>query len=131
MTQRDLCTAGSSSWTFNCHSILCTALRAAASCCCRINKHVWGGGETKHKSTWYMHDITVSKPLTEDITANFYLHAVIFIIHILDPGNELASVEAISHRFVLITLRTYTKLQCRLCNGFGKIRLPLIKFVII
>lgn len=90
-----------------------------------------GGGETKHKSTWYMHDITVSKPLTEDITANFYLHAVIFIIHILDPGNELASVEAISHRFVLITLRTYTKLQCRLCNGLGKIRLPLIKFVII
>lgn len=49
----------------------------------------------------------------EDITAyikslqtpDTYLHAVIFIIHILDPGNKLASIETISHRFVLITLR--------------------------
>lgn len=40
--------------------------------------------------------------------SDIYLHAVIFIIHILDPGNELTSIEAISHRFVLITLRTYT-----------------------
>lgn len=62
--------------------------------------------------------------LTEDITAHIkplqsadtYLHAVIFIIHILDPGNKLTCVEAISHRFVLITLRTQTKLQCRLSN---------------
>lgn len=56
------------------------------------------------------------KPLTEKITADVYLHAVIFIIHILDPGNELTSIEAISHRFVLVTLKTYTKLQYRLGN---------------
>lgn len=52
-----------------------------------------------------MHKIRV-KPFTQDLTANFYLHAVVFIVHILDPGNELTSVEAISHRFVLITLTT-------------------------
>ena len=28
---------------------------------------------------------------------HIYLHAVIFVIHILNPGNELASIEAISH----------------------------------
>lgn len=43
-------------------------------------------------------------------SADIYLHAVIFVIHILDPGNELTSVEAISHRFVLITLGAYTQI---------------------
>lgn len=38
-----------------------------------------------------------------------YLHAVIFIVHVLDPGNELTSVEAISDRFVFITLRKKKK----------------------
>lgn len=70
------------------------------------------------------------KPLTEETTADFYLHAVIFIIHILDPGNELTSIEAISHRFVLVTLRTDTKLECRLVNLVRKIKLFLIIFVI-
>lgn len=35
-----------------------------------------------------------------------YLHAVVFVVHILDPGDELAGVEAVSHRLVLIALRT-------------------------
>lgn len=39
-------------------------------------------------------------------SVHIYLHTVIFVIHILDPGNELTGVEAISYRFVLITLRT-------------------------
>lgn len=38
-----------------------------------------------------------------------YLHAVVFIVHVLDPGNELTSVEAISDRFVFITLRKKKK----------------------
>lgn len=33
-----------------------------------------------------------------------YLHTVVFIVHVLYPGNELARIEAVSHRFVLITL---------------------------
>lgn len=42
-----------------------------------------------------------------------YLHAIIFIIDILDPRNELTSIEAIPHRFVLITLATHTMSQRR------------------
>lgn len=65
----------------------------------------------------------ISMLLNQDITAHIswlhsaaiYLHAVIFIIHVLDPGNELTSVETISHRFVFITLRKQIKLQCRWC----------------
>lgn len=52
-----------------------------------------------------MQIIVVSKTLPDVVKVNIYLHAVILVIHILDPGNELASIEAISDRFVLITLR--------------------------
>lgn len=63
-------------------------------------------------------------------SADIYLHAVIFIIHVLDPRNELTSVEAISHRFVLITLRMNTKSQHRLNDGISNNLLPEIKLVI-
>lgn len=55
----------------------------------------------------------VSKLLNKGIKPRSYLHAIIFIIDILDPRNELTSVEAISHRFVLITLAKQTMSQCR------------------
>lgn len=67
------------------------------------------------ESTWltlYMNKIMESNTLNDGFIMNIYLHAVIFIIHILDPGNKLTSIKAISHRFVLITLRTYNKAQC-------------------
>lgn len=48
---------------------------------------------------WYLDQSNYVK------TANAYLHTVIFIVHVLDPGNELTSVEAISDRFVFIALR--------------------------
>lgn len=37
----DLYVAGSSSCSLSCHSSLCTAFSAAASCCCLIKRHVW------------------------------------------------------------------------------------------
>lgn len=86
-----------------------------------------GGGETIALNIC---TFIAPKALTEETTADFYLHAVIFIIHILDPGNELTSIEAISHRFVLVTLRTDTKLQWRLVTLVRKIKLFLIIFVI-
>lgn len=49
--------------------------------------------------------VHLSKELRQGFDVDAYLHAVVFIIHILDPGNELTSIEAISDRFVLITLR--------------------------
>lgn len=55
----------------------------------------------------------VSKLLNKGIKPHSYLHAIIFIIDILDPRNELTGVEAIPHRFVLITLATHTMSQCR------------------
>lgn len=39
------------------------------------------------------------------INHNPHLHAVILVIYILDPGNELTGIETISHRLVFITLR--------------------------
>lgn len=51
----------------------------------------------------------VSEQPRQDCAVNVYLHAVVFIIHVLDPGNELTSVEAISDRFVFITLRKTLK----------------------
>lgn len=33
-----------------------------------------------------------------------HLHAVVLIIHILNPGDKLPSIEAISHRLVFVPL---------------------------
>lgn len=49
----DLYVAGSSSCSFSCHSSRWTALRAAASCCCLIRRHVCDGrsqSNAKHKN---------------------------------------------------------------------------------
>lgn len=43
----DLYVAGSSSCSLSCHSSLCTAFSAAASCCCLIKRHVWFKIETE------------------------------------------------------------------------------------
>lgn len=81
-----------------------------------------GGGESKYKNTWNMQLIVVSKTSPDVVKVNIYLHAVILVIHILDPRNELASIEAISDRFVLITLRVKTKLKYSWGNGLNSIK---------
>lgn len=34
-----------------------------------------------------------------------HLHAVVLVVHVLEPGDELARVEAVAHRLVLVALR--------------------------
>lgn len=42
-----------------------------------------------------------------------HLHAVVLIIHILNPGDKLPSIEAISHRLVFIPLENTISYRCK------------------
>lgn len=50
-----------------------------------------------------------------------HLHAVVLVIHILEPGDELAGIEPISHGLVLIPLEKKSNMGiCWRNKGEGK-----------
>lgn len=54
----------------------------------------------KRPSPWWWHG-----PTERLRRVSTHLHAVVLVVDVLKPGDELAGIEAVSHRLVLIPLR--------------------------